>query len=569
MSIFPKFRLKKDNGLNVNNSVANIVEYRTGGILKGQIPGYPAGYTPQVYFYVNKDKTYTTPYTNREIPIEYGDILAYDAKPPRNGKDIIDNKKEVLEEFNDTRTRDFIHGLDGNDQYSRIVPDSNLTSNNIYLGSFISSDRENEDPTILGFDFIIDRVNSPLFNGAINDFIGRFNSTEIASRSSIYNDFLNHFNKFFYFNSSGDNLPAGGKKKAYYLKKITGLNRLMEQNTSSETKKSFVVYNTDKIKLTLMEDVSQSMGYLSSLYKALSWSRLNGKQIIPPNLLRFNVNVVVTEIRNYTRLVNYQTESSTTIRAYADLISKYTYTLYDCQFFFPNMPHSDLLNMEVNAGTTLTDYDIEFDYKFSTMRFDKFNFDLANRTGDSIRVNNDFIDNKLTNPKKIGSIDTNRFRSNGFSLELLTNLIKKESFYEYGPEAKFDPFRIPSTTDSLKDLKDRANKLNQLRPTNLLKDEIEKASRSGRFNLPRTIRLLVEDLSIAAAAEINRRIVIQARLLNKTLENIRNSNPLTSRMSPPRNIYLEEQLSLRTDLIGAARNFVGRSLRDLFNPPRQ
>jgi hypothetical protein len=72
------------------------------------------------------------------------------------------------------------------------------------------------------------------------------------------------------------------------------------------------------------------------------------------------------------------------------------------------------------------------------------------------------------------------------------------------------------------------------------------------------------DLKRAAVREINRQIITQARLLNRTLDNIRNSIPLAGRMSAPTNVYEQDQLSLATDVQNSIRNFVGRSIKGFF-----
>lgn len=570
MADFPKLRFSspslnndRNNPLFIfgENSIEDLLALKTDGKIKGRIGApFKDGFTPKESFYVNPERTYTTQ-NGAELPVEFGISLAYDGGVPTNPNDKVSSKKSALDNFNDQRTRDFTHGLDFTDSYSReILTDPGTSTKEIYLGSFVSTNKENEDPTMLGFDFIIDRVTSPLFNGAVRDFITNFSDiSEVNSRLSIYEDFINQFNKFFYFNSSdlggtevGINKNTSNvssvktnTKKAYYLKQISGLNRLMEQNTSTEFKKSFVAYNTDKIKLTLMEDVSQSMGRLSSLYKALSWSRLNGKQVIPPNLLRFNVDIVISEVRNFNRII----KADDVLKVYSDLISRYTYTLYDCQFFFPDMPHGDILNMEVSNGATLKDYSIEFDYKFSSMRFDKFNFNVSNSSGGSINITSDYIDNKLNNPKEVTPVDTNRFSSNGFSLNLLPISLSKPSYAEYNiPERRYI---IGNTRfegyndDTIEALKSRAKREDQLRPLTRLRN----------------------DLIRAGAQALNRKIITQARLLNKTLDKIRNTLPFASRMSEPTNVYKSQQLSLRTDVINAARNFVGRSIRSFFTPP--
>jgi hypothetical protein len=137
------------------------------------------------------------------------------------------------------------------------------------------------------------------------------------------------------------------------------MDNLHEMVTNGDKNKAFVDYGEDIISLSLGEDVTQNMGYLSSLYKMLSWSRLNGKQVIPSNLLRFEAEIVISDIRNYNMIVKNDVGLLTTL---ADNISKYVYTLYDCQFMF-KMPHGNDLDM--TSKTTLDGFDISFDYNFN------------------------------------------------------------------------------------------------------------------------------------------------------------------------------------------------------------
>ena len=99
------------------------------------------------------------------------------------------------------------------------------------------------------------------------------------------------------------NIYERGRKAymSYYLKKIGGLELLLESN--QPTKKKYLVdYRNDVLKLTFSEDVSSSMGTLAHLYKLLYWSKANGKNIVPENLLRFNCDIIISEVRNLNRV---------------------------------------------------------------------------------------------------------------------------------------------------------------------------------------------------------------------------------------------------------------------------
>ena len=180
---------------------------------------------------------------------------------------------------------------------------------------------ENEDPVYFGFEIIINTLNSPIFNGVAADFINQIGQThlEIQGRREILESFNFEIQKFFkfndlvetngqitggpYVNSGGDykNLYNSNLKKRHYIKKIEGLEKLVEANTASGPA-AFVKWKTDLIKLSFYEDVTLSTGTLLNLYKLLYWSRKRGKGVIPENILRFDCEIIVSEIRNIGRV---------------------------------------------------------------------------------------------------------------------------------------------------------------------------------------------------------------------------------------------------------------------------
>lgn len=518
MPLFTQPSLNDDRGNPITlrkNPVEDLLNLKDIGEQKGKadpVLGTPTGFTDPSKFLISNN------------PDELG-VGIIQTGTVSNTNDRNKANQEYTRSF-DKRDVDFHHG-----QYTsfgrkdEIIPvgDPNakdpVNTKDIYLASFIATSNTNEDPTMLGYDISIDLISSPLFNGAVIDFINSFpNTDEIKSRLELYNRFRDQFLSFFKSNapnSSGLNLSD--PIKAYYIKKITGLDRLNESNLSNDTKKSFVNYGEDFITLTLNEDVTQNMGYLASLYKALSWSRINGKQVIPANLLRFNLILTVTEIRKYNRVIK---ASNSDLAYYPDLISKYTYDLYECQLFFPKMPHGDELDM--SAPSLVDSYSIQFNYKFSTLKFDRFSFQ-----GTDV-MSNYFIDNASVDINKITPVNGNlKVTNNSIGLIGKTYTIKP----------------IQSVGQSTNSLTQNAQQ------RSVFKDNLKR---------------LGGDLKRAAVKEVNRRIITQARLLNKALNDIRNSIPYAGRMSAPTNVYEQDQLSLSTDVQNSIRNFVGRSLKGFF-----
>jgi hypothetical protein len=303
--------------------------------------------------------------------------------------DVFRQAKDVNIRMGGFEMYDFVHLLDR----LQAVSDPGNIPKDIYLASFVEI-KDQEDPVWFGYDIFIDYESSPLFNGAVYDFIReKGNISEVKSRADVYQNFVNQFRRFFKLQTTNDGSdPLGTQSqnsfivpvanpvqngrnvyKTFYLKKIVGLDLLVESQVtnSSESVKSMVNYGTDIIKLTLYEDVTVNTGYLAMLYKTLSWSRLNGKQIIPENLLRFDIKIVINEVRNYNKIM----KRGNAIEIFADDMNKYIYKLYDCQFMFDKLSHGDDINMW-EKNNLEQDFDIAFNFKYSNLTFEK---NLSNR----------------------------------------------------------------------------------------------------------------------------------------------------------------------------------------------
>lgn len=260
-----------------------------------------------------------------------------------------------------------------------------------------------EDPVMFGFDLIIRSQESPLFSDVIDESVSKFfesnvvPSEEMMSRIEIWQDFKKTF--FQFFRSSYNTQPLGqsanpdnplNSRFYYYLTKVTGLDGLVEANTM-ETANSFVDYGKDMIKLDFTEDVTLRIGRMAALYKSLYWSRMSGKTMIPENLLRFDCDIIVSEVRNFVKLKtilnktntqsdvnedgaadNIETTDINGLMVLRDNVNRYVYTLYDCQLFFDKMPHGDVIDLATQPAA-YEGYSIGFTYKHSTMRVDVFN----------------------------------------------------------------------------------------------------------------------------------------------------------------------------------------------------
>lgn len=581
----PTINDDKGNPLNVEQELET-----TSGRIKGQSKSldengnrYPYGFTPAVDFIVNPNNI--DPETG--IPIELG---IYRNDQGKVGTDPNEKLSEIVTTygtFGDTSGLAFLHGYDNDENGTpRVIGLNSKVNKELYLASFTDSGNDNEDPTVYGYDLIIDIDNSPLFNGAIIDFINKFSMIdEVASRLQIYTAFVEKF--FNYFNNIYNQA-----NKAHYLKSITGLDKLTESNTPEKTS-AFTEYRKDMITMTLYEDVTMGMGELVHLYKMLGWSKRNGKSIIPENLLRFEAELVVTEVRKFNRIVkmvnnvdnnqanqdnptdysdylnfddptsgatsdtdrfftaaseglgnltdnNQASDTNPTVAMYqlADLLSKYRYKLYECQFYFPKMPHGDTLDMW--NPTRLENFEIMFDYKYSTLKLEKFTWSENIPTAT-------IYDNGLYNPTELSSQD-----SNG-SVDDNGNITNSPKEYEVG---YVDSWLLTDTKSKTPD---------QLMGSVESQFQMMKKNLTNDINNQNNLSSILNKLKNAAFAEVNRQILNKARLINRSIDNIRNSVGL-GRMSEPTNVYQEDYARgnmLPSAAKNAVRDFLGQSIRNI------
>jgi hypothetical protein len=303
----------------------------------------------------------------------YGDISTGDFKYKLGG----DNVGNVLQSF-ETATN--INSFE--QSKSRIW--------NYDTGDFISN-HDNEDPIFFGFDIVIDVDASPLLNGALEEFLlGEWSKgldDEISSRLEIYYEFVRELKKYFRFTRRVDfkglepdsifktdmGMEELNKNKFYYVKGVTGLEKLSENNTPGK-QKAFIEYLTDVLTLDFYEDTTLNMGTLYTLYKSLYWSRLNGKSLCPENLLRFDMRINISELRNFVSVKKGDSveDNLSNLEILRSNLSKYVYYVYECQFFFDKPTHPD--SIDLGSKPTETDkWAVQVSYKHSDMAFIRYN----------------------------------------------------------------------------------------------------------------------------------------------------------------------------------------------------
>ena len=535
--------------------------------------------------------------------------------------------RDIYSIFNDKKTDYFKHGLQSIYSLNPIVPsDYWETSQNGSVGmdTYKGTPFENQDPVMFGFDIIIDNVSSPLLNGAVSGFIQNYKSVnEIYSKRTVYEDFRNQFIKFFRTRASlkpeidtnnvrltslGDlspNLDGPSKiynpgKNAYlgfYLNGIKGLDKLIEINTPT-TKKYITEYGKDFITLDFTEDVSLSIGTLAHLYKLLYWSKPQGKGLVPENLLRFNCEIVISECRNFNRV--RKAAQTGNLEIIKDNVSRYVYSLRECQFYFDKMPHDDTIDM--SNIKTYDRYQVSFDYKYSSVRLEKFTptgggfgvyqgynsgamWKIGNPGSRDQRKNPDDISKDSSIPK-FYTIGQNPFLENGiinsttkkpepFIIQKIgneKNLSVNEKTPENSSESVSDPTKgtseEPGKPASVLEDQKKSSKENRKKALEKAKNSIIDAGKNlkDKFTDPNVIKGFLKNFANVAVAAAKQSIdrqftdakAIRQQLLMETLNKIKNSTGLGSEG----NIYLNDG--------DRSRNAFPKHMpkNPLYNPPR-
>lgn len=500
---------------------------------------------------------------------------------PKSDNELIDNPystRDIYSIFGDNSTDYFRHGLHVIDN---LTPIENPESGSSTLRSDITNGTpyEQNDPVMFGFDIIIDDVTSPLLNGSVLDFLRNYNNvSEISSKIPVYEDFKQQFIKFFKTKStvnidtdqttiskmrppstpeapSRDNFFQDMNKKAYmnyYLKKVGGLDKLIEQNTPS-AKKFLVDYNKDVITLSFSEDVTLSVGTLAHLYKLLYWSKPNGKGIVPENLLRFNCDIIVSEVRNYKRVIRGIRDNN--IKIIKDNVSRYIYSLRECQFYFNTLPHGADVDMGVTQMSSYSEgsYTIQFDYKYSTVKLERFVPKLdGSGEGEYVGYDGGAIW-RIGSPgaresREDPSIDTSNFFTKG-----------ENKFNQNGVNS---PFTLNIPDDNL--FKRIFETENQQGEENLT--GFERFKKGSKAAGKRLANLLVDTAVQSATRELQFAVNTRVAILNRSLNRILSANGLTG-VRPPNNIYTESGTGIETargrifyDIRGQLLNFTGDAL---------
>lgn len=275
-----------------------------------------------------------------------------------------------------------IENFEGGGKIIRMMTDANQSTFRYGLHQY--ADSQFEDPTYLGFTLEIDQE-SALFTQVL-PFLEKHAATrkELEARIPIYKEFVNKITMMFNSQESvTDEAERTKFIKQHYINSITGLDNLT---------KKFNVWKEDKLTFELYEDISLFTSYIAYLYNNLVYSYENGRELIPENLLKFNLYVKISEIRNLTNLrmiaSNDPTENNIA-NALKNNVTSIIYKLYDCQFdFMSSKPFDDNIAINGIDGQAPPDAILNMDLYFKSVSRQIYNPLINN----SISMNDNMVD---------------------------------------------------------------------------------------------------------------------------------------------------------------------------------
>lgn len=252
----------------------------------------------------------------------------------------------------------------------RTIVDSNTDA--FRYGLFKYDDSAFEDPTYLGFTIEIDdSPNSALFNW-VKPFLEKHsaNRKEHNGRLPIYDEFKNKIVQIFKSQESISD-PTTDKAiyiKSHYINSVSGLDNLS---------KKFIEWKKDFLEIELYEDISMFSTYIANLYNNLVYSYETGRVIIPENLVKFNLFIKISEIRNLTSLAKLNSTDANDIEIANALKNNVTcliYKLTDCEFDFTNAkPFADSITQSGIGASNVSNSVVPIKIYFKSVSRHTFN----------------------------------------------------------------------------------------------------------------------------------------------------------------------------------------------------
>lgn len=166
-----------------------------------------------------------------------------------------------------------------------------------------------DDPTYLGFEITF-IPNSPLFNGAtLPDPPGAEPASPpstVAIQSAVgFLKTIGEENRAGYLQAFIQGITSINTDRPYYWQSITGLAEAWKSMTAMGPDPYVGSKDGEGIAIACLEAVDLKLTALFSLYKLAVYDSKYRRFVLPKNLMYFDVNVKVAEIRKFKQTINY------------------------------------------------------------------------------------------------------------------------------------------------------------------------------------------------------------------------------------------------------------------------
>jgi len=202
-----------------------------------------------------------------------------------------------------------------------------------------------DDPTYLGFTLTFN-ILSPLFNGATNGNAnagpssGVENNTVEGSESAIgYLKSIGETNRANYLMAFIQGMREINNSRPYYWQAIEGMSEAWKKISAFGPDPFVGSAESDGITISCLEAVDLKLTALFTLYRLAVYDSKYRRYVVPQNLLYFDVDVKIGEIRQFKKTINYiaamsggKSHGNNTADVVGDNASFVTFKFKDCQW---------------------------------------------------------------------------------------------------------------------------------------------------------------------------------------------------------------------------------------------
>lgn len=160
-----------------------------------------------------------------------------------------------------------------------------------------------DDPTYLGFSLQFD-IKSPLFNGATIGSVDDTNYNKTPSAVA-YLAKIGEVTRASYLKAFIQGIMKINNERPYYWQTVEGLTEAWTKNTDFSEDPYVGTEKGEGITIGCLEAIDLKLTALFTLYRMAVYDSKYRRQIVPNNLLRFDVDVNVQEIRKFKTVRNW------------------------------------------------------------------------------------------------------------------------------------------------------------------------------------------------------------------------------------------------------------------------